>query len=45
VGRDTQITKCDPLFSEKYQAKRDVLLEILLAAGYEVPDTGKEKIP
>jgi ArsR family metal-binding transcriptional regulator len=45
VGRDTEITKCDSLFSEKYKAKRAVLLEILLAAGYEVPDAGKEKIP
>jgi ArsR family metal-binding transcriptional regulator len=45
VGRDTDITKCDPLFAEKYQAKRDVLLEILLAAGYEVPNAGKEKTP
>ncbi len=43
VGRDTEITKCDSLFSEKCQAKRDVLLEILLAAGYEVPHAGKEK--
>jgi len=45
VGRDTEITKCDLLFSEKYQAKRGVLLEILVAAGYEVPNAGKEKIP
>jgi len=43
VGRDTEITKCDPLFSEKYQEKRNVLLEILQAAGYEVPSTGKEE--
>jgi ArsR family metal-binding transcriptional regulator len=35
VGRDTEITKCDPLFSEKYQEKRTLLLEILQAAGYE----------
>jgi len=37
VGRDIEITKCDPLFSEKYQEKRDVLLELLKAAGFEVP--------
>ncbi len=37
VGRDIEITKCDPLFSEKYQEKRKVLLDLLRAAGYEVP--------
>jgi ArsR family metal-binding transcriptional regulator len=37
VGRDTEITKCAPLFSEKYQDKRKVLLELLQAAGYEIP--------
>jgi ArsR family metal-binding transcriptional regulator len=37
VGRDIEITKCDPLFSEKYQEKRKVLLDLLLAAGLEVP--------
>jgi hypothetical protein len=37
VGRDTEISKCDPLFSEKYQEKRNVLLELLHAAGFEVP--------
>ena len=37
VGRDIEITKCDPLFSEKYQEKRNVLLELLKAAGFEVP--------
>jgi ArsR family metal-binding transcriptional regulator len=37
VGRDIEITKCDPLFSEKYQEKRNVLLELLQAAGFEVP--------
>jgi len=43
VGRDTKIKGCDPLFSEKYQGKRNVLFEILQAAGYEVPSTGKEQ--
>ena len=37
VGRETEITRCDPLFSEKYQEKRNVLLELLKAAGFEVP--------
>ena len=37
VGKDTEITKCDPLFSEKYQAKKDVLIELLQAAGHEIP--------
>ena len=37
VGRDTQIAKCDPLFSEKYHEKRNVLLDLLKAAGLEVP--------
>jgi ArsR family metal-binding transcriptional regulator len=39
VGRDTEIKKCDPLFSEKYQEKQKVLVELLQAAGYEVPNT------
>ncbi len=38
VGRDIEIRKCDPLFSEKYQEKRKVLGELLQAAGYEVPN-------
>ncbi len=37
VGRDIGITKCDPLFSEKFQEKRNVLLDLLHAAGFEVP--------
>jgi ArsR family metal-binding transcriptional regulator len=37
VGRDIEITKCDPLFSEKYQEKRNVLLELLHVAGFEAP--------
>lgn len=37
VGRDIEISKCEPLFSEKYQGKRNVLLELLQAAGHEVP--------
>jgi ArsR family metal-binding transcriptional regulator len=45
VGRDIEMRKCDPLFSEKYQEKQKVLVELLQAAGYEVPHAGKEKIP
>jgi ArsR family metal-binding transcriptional regulator len=37
VGRDIEITKCDPLVSEKYQEKQRVLVELLQAAGYEMP--------
>jgi len=37
VGRDIEIIKCDPLFSEKYQEKRNVLFDLLHAAGFEVP--------
>jgi ArsR family metal-binding transcriptional regulator len=37
VGRDIEITKCDPLFSEKYQEKEKVLIELLQAAGYQIP--------
>ena len=37
VGRDIEIIKCDPLFSEKYQAKRNVLFDLLHAAGFEIP--------
>jgi ArsR family metal-binding transcriptional regulator len=37
VGRDIEIAKCDSLFSEKYQGKRNVLLELLHAAGYDLP--------
>ena len=38
VGRDIEIAKCDPLFSEKYQEKRKVLIELLQAAGHEIPN-------
>ena len=37
VGRNTDITKCNPLFSEKYQEKRRVLLDLLHAAGFQIP--------
>jgi ArsR family metal-binding transcriptional regulator len=38
AGRDAEIAKCDPLFSDQYHEKRKVLLELLQAAGHEVPD-------
>jgi ArsR family metal-binding transcriptional regulator len=44
VGRDIEITKCDPLLSERYQAKREVLIELLHAAGYEGPATSLEPV-
>jgi len=37
VGRNTDITKCNPLFSAKYQEKQKVLLDLLHAAGFQVP--------
>ena len=37
VGQEIEIGKCIPLFSEEYQEKRNVLLELLSAAGYDVP--------
>ena len=37
VGRDIEIRKCDALFLEKYQEKRNVLLDLLRATGFEVP--------
>jgi ArsR family metal-binding transcriptional regulator len=38
VGRDIGVNKCEPLFSEKYQEKQKVLVELLQAAGYGVPN-------
>jgi len=37
VGQEIEITKCIPLFSGEYQEKRNVLIELLSAAGYNVP--------
>jgi ArsR family metal-binding transcriptional regulator len=37
VGRETEIMKCAPLFSADYEEKCKVLLELLHAAGYNVP--------
>ena len=39
VGREIEIIKCDPLLlEEKYQGKQKVLVELLQAAGYEIPN-------
>ncbi len=37
VGQEIDITKCTPLFSEENQEKCKVLLELLQAAGHEIP--------
>jgi len=42
VGREIEITECNPLFSEKYQEKRIVLLELLNAAGHSIPPIALE---
>jgi ArsR family metal-binding transcriptional regulator len=38
AGRDIEIIECNPLFSEEHQDKRKVLIELLQAVGYEVPN-------
>jgi ArsR family metal-binding transcriptional regulator len=38
VGQEIGIMQCVPLFSGDYQEKRKVLLELLHAAGYDVPE-------
>ncbi len=35
VGQEIEAAKCTPLFSEEYQEKRKVLVELLHAAGYK----------
>ncbi len=37
VGQEIELAKCTPLFSGEYQEKRNVLVELLIAAGYDVP--------
>jgi hypothetical protein len=37
MGQEIEIGKCVPLFLEEYREKRNVLLELLHAAGFEVP--------
>ena len=36
VGQEIEVAKCTPLFSEEYQEKRKVLVELLHAAGFNV---------
>jgi len=36
VAQDTEVTKCAPLFSEDFQEKRRVLLELLKATGHTI---------
>jgi ArsR family metal-binding transcriptional regulator len=47
AGQEVGVLKCSPLLSDKYQEKRNVLFELLRAAGYAVPnvslDSGKEE--
>ena len=38
AGQETGIMQCVPLFLGNYQEKRKVLLELLHAAGYDVPE-------
>jgi ArsR family metal-binding transcriptional regulator len=37
VGQEIEVAKCTPLFTEEYQEKRNVLVELLHAAGYNMP--------
>jgi ArsR family metal-binding transcriptional regulator len=37
VGQEIELGRCVPLFSDEYQEKRNVLLELLHAAGYDGP--------
>ncbi len=37
VGREIEIGKCISLFSDEFKGKRNILLDLLHAAGYEVP--------
>jgi len=43
VGQEIGIMKCPPLFTGEYEEKRNVLLDFIQSAGYEVPITGKEQ--
>jgi len=36
VGQEIEVAKCPPLFSEEYQEKHNVLVELLHAAGYNI---------
>jgi ArsR family metal-binding transcriptional regulator len=45
VGQEIEIGKCPPLFTREYEEKRNVLLDLIQSAGYEVPITRKEQKP
>jgi len=38
IRHEIEISKCKPLFSEGYEEKREVLLKLLEASGYETPE-------
>ena len=38
VRHETEISKCKPLFSEKYEEKRKPLFNLLTSSGYDVPE-------
>jgi ArsR family metal-binding transcriptional regulator len=44
VGKEIEITKCGPIYSEEYEAKRNALFELLHAAGYDFPTKGIQAI-
>jgi ArsR family metal-binding transcriptional regulator len=39
IRHEAEISKCKPLFSEGYEAKREALLKLLESSGYEIPLT------
>jgi acetyl-CoA decarbonylase/synthase complex subunit gamma len=45
VGQEIGIMRCPPLFTGEYEEKRNVLLDLIQSAGYEVPITRKEQKP
>lgn len=42
AGREIEIAKCAPLFSGEYEEEQKVLIELLNAVGYEVPEASLE---
>jgi ArsR family metal-binding transcriptional regulator len=39
IRHEAEISKCKPLFSEGYEAKREALLKLLESSGYEISET------
>ena len=39
IRHEVEISKCKPLFSEGYEEKREALLRVLEASGYQIPET------